>query len=235
MDLDYMKSYVLKEWGSHPHLYDEMISDICYETIKAKRTVPFFFICIKVKKHFDKLRWDTNCEVIPNKTKINKECKIDLMEAINMLEGMDLKVVRMFMDDRDGKYIQKALNINWYQLKKIRERLAKNKKFISKLTLYPDRVLSEYRKEIPTKRKEVHKRKRKTEYYGVSHVKDSNRYSANISIRGTRFFLGVFDTSEEAGHVYDRELRKRGGSLKKLNFPNESSEKYFSKRERKTL
>lgn len=56
-------------------------------------------------------------------------------------------------------------------------------------------------------------------YIGVS-ITPYNRYRACIRYSGNYAYLGTFDTQEEAAHVRDSFIKRKGLDAK-LNFPNE--------------
>lgn len=56
-------------------------------------------------------------------------------------------------------------------------------------------------------------------FKGVSLVKDTGKWKAQISINGKRISLGCFALPEEAARAYDSAAIKEFGDFAKLNFP----------------
>src|SRR6188768_4001881 len=57
----------------------------------------------------------------------------------------------------------------------------------------------------------------KGKYRGVN--EDNGRFIARISSRGVCYYLGSFDTAEEAAYVYDARARMLHKEWAMLNFP----------------
>ena len=56
-------------------------------------------------------------------------------------------------------------------------------------------------------------------YKGVFHNYKSKQWEAYITKDAQPFFLGIYDTAEEAAKAYDKEAKKFWGELADLNFP----------------
>ncbi|MFD1066674.1 hypothetical protein [Oceanobacillus locisalsi] len=55
--------------------------------------------------------------------------------------------------------------------------------------------------------------------------KNKNKYGARISFKGREFYIGIFDTKEQAAKAYDKKAHELHGDKAILNFP-ESREEY---------
>jgi len=62
----------------------------------------------------------------------------------------------------------------------------------------------------------------KRKYKGVNWNKQSERWRSMIMRNGHSFFLGCFDSPEEAAHAYDEAAKKYHGEFAVLNFPVKS-------------
>lgn len=58
-----------------------------------------------------------------------------------------------------------------------------------------------------------------TGYKGVSFHKAVGRYTANISVKGARHYLGLYDDPADAARAYDEAALKWFGTFAHLNFP----------------
>jgi len=71
-------------------------------------------------------------------------------------------------------------------------------------------------------------RKRQTEhgskYLGVSYDKNKGKWKSRLMFNGTRFFLGSYETQEEAALAYDRKIVELRGTLAKTNFSYDEGE-----------
>jgi GxxExxY protein len=76
-------------------------------------------------------------------------------------------------------------------------------------------------------------------YTGVSWHASTNKWLAQMLVKGKQEFLGYFDNEKKAAEAYDtkkRELRKEGVTWKigfRVNFPTEDGEKKAKKRQRR--
>jgi hypothetical protein len=62
-------------------------------------------------------------------------------------------------------------------------------------------------------------RKCTSKFKGVYIMKGTGQITANISAQGERFFLGVFQSEEDAARAYDTAARRLHGRFARLNFP----------------
>jgi hypothetical protein len=62
-------------------------------------------------------------------------------------------------------------------------------------------------------------RKAKSRYKGVSYSARDGRWKAQYCVNGWPYFLGRFDTEEEAAVVYDKKALELYGEFALLNFP----------------
>jgi len=60
-----------------------------------------------------------------------------------------------------------------------------------------------------------------TGYKGVALIKKTGRYVAQISVERRHFYLGVFDSAEEAARSYDEAARRLHGEFARVNCPFE--------------
>jgi hypothetical protein len=63
-----------------------------------------------------------------------------------------------------------------------------------------------------------------SEYRGVSWVKSSSKWKAQIQLTGKKHHLGCFDDEEEAARAFDRAAREHHGDKTIPNFPAEGEE-----------
>lgn len=64
------------------------------------------------------------------------------------------------------------------------------------------------------------KTKRSSSYIGISPYRGSGRWKAVVMLRGQQFYLGSFQTEEEAARAYDAKARELYGNKARLNFPD---------------
>jgi hypothetical protein len=57
-------------------------------------------------------------------------------------------------------------------------------------------------------------------FKGVRFRKDTNRYSAQITVNGEYHHIGMFARAVDAARAYDRAARRYFGDFAQLNFPN---------------
>jgi hypothetical protein len=60
-----------------------------------------------------------------------------------------------------------------------------------------------------------------TGFKGVSLMKETGVFRADIELHGRQRYLGLFKASEEAAKAYDRAARRYFGEFARLNFPEE--------------
>lgn len=63
-------------------------------------------------------------------------------------------------------------------------------------------------------------------YKGVHLYKRINRYSAQLCYQGVRYFLGYYDTAEQAAKTYDEKAKELFGEFAYLNFDSRIKVKY---------
>ena len=78
----------------------------------------------------------------------------------------------------------------------------------------------------PTSRSQNMANRRKSvsgssQFKGVYWQKSVARWRAQIGYQGQRIYLGLYDSEEDAGRVYDAAARERFGKFAALNFPRE--------------
>lgn len=61
----------------------------------------------------------------------------------------------------------------------------------------------------------------KSGYAGVCYDKNAGKFRADLSNSGSKKYIGLFDTPEEAARAYDREKYRLTGNILGLNFPKE--------------
>lgn len=59
----------------------------------------------------------------------------------------------------------------------------------------------------------------KSGFKGVYWMKDRSKWKAHLHEGGYPYYLGLYETAEEAAKAYDAEAKKRWGEYAKLNFP----------------
>jgi hypothetical protein len=68
------------------------------------------------------------------------------------------------------------------------------------------------------------KRKTSSIYVGVTFVKSTGKWRAQIMLNRKNIFLGDFDDEIEAGRAYDRGAIKYHKDFARLNFPEDKTE-----------
>lgn len=69
-----------------------------------------------------------------------------------------------------------------------------------------------------------------TGYKGIYKDKKIDRYHSRICANGKRYYLGAFDTAEEAAQAYDNAARELFGEFATLNFPQRNEQGCVPKR-----
>jgi hypothetical protein len=66
------------------------------------------------------------------------------------------------------------------------------------------------------------KRGSTSKYKGVSFRKKINRFIAEVSLKGKRYYLGCYKDEVDAAKVYDKKAKELFGEFAYLNFPDEA-------------
>jgi len=67
------------------------------------------------------------------------------------------------------------------------------------------------------------KKNTSSRFIGVSFIKSSGRWAAQIRAKGKDRWLGTFDFEIDAAHAYDTAARKYYGDFARLNFPQDKA------------
>jgi hypothetical protein len=154
------------------------------------------FIQIYDKKHNHKCKTIIDTEDLP-KIKNYKWSVIDSTNTISTrYKGAYISISRLIMDVLDQNMVVDHINHDRLDNRKINLRVC------------------EQAKNCRNKYKQSNN---KSGYKGVFWRKDTNKWSTQISVDGTTFNLGCFDSKEEAAKTYNRAAIKYHGEFASLN------------------